>query len=799
MNTSMRGRLAAALSCLWLAACGGDGGGPPPTPPVKLPATVDITASSRASAGEASIFLAQSNTVDTTGLTFAWNWGDGNTGTSKLPVAQHTFAAIGDYVVTLTITNSAGDARTATRNVTVRNYGNTFGRLCTGDVYDGWCWQDTHVVPYGIHKWFFVDALHGWGVGENGTAVNTLDGGLTWFIQSSGTHTTDLLSDVRFLDTVHGIATSDAGALLRTDNGGLSWTRNAVGGLLQDTGWPTRIVRYDAGAIVLSQDNGSATSVTAVSRDGGATWASIPMLKPLVAGEDCWSVDLFTVKHSVGCTAAPTDVLFVANRANDTDLRTGAFVSATDGLLLGWETASGWNHAQGWATTDGGTTWTTFAAGGLPDNFDGVLRRVDATHAWIVDPYVNDWGWFGTPATAAYWTSDSGRTWTTVTPPADVDAGSAAGTMSTDVLSNGRLWFAAGNRIASTADGGATWQEATVAGESVEYDYLLLGRQSFQAGLHVTVVSWLDANHITVSANGRLYVTSDGGQHWVHPVGPDGRDVDNYYTAVAFTDAKHGVMALDDGAVKVTTDGGQTWARQDIPTNQGMPVALHFNSATDGWMMMGGQLSHSTDGGTTWNVPTTPQPITGLVGMTWLDNTVGWAWTPTSFWRTGDGGTTWDPIGLRPPGGEPIASVAFSSPTTGVLFNAAGTLMRSVDGGAWTPIAGPGFSGRLVHTRGHVLWIVSDAVARSTDDGATWTPVAVPPAAFDDIAFSDDLHGWLISSDGTIAATTDGGTTWTPTLVGRYVRATSLFVLDNYTAWVGTADGQLLATSTGGH
>jgi len=51
------------------------------------------------------------------GLTYAWNFGDGATGSG--PVANHTYAAPAVYVVTLTVTDKHGGTSNATGQVTV--------------------------------------------------------------------------------------------------------------------------------------------------------------------------------------------------------------------------------------------------------------------------------------------------------------------------------------------------------------------------------------------------------------------------------------------------------------------------------------------------------------------------------------------------------------------------------------------------------------------------------------------------------------------------------------------------------
>jgi photosystem II stability/assembly factor-like uncharacterized protein len=68
----------------------------------------------------------------------------------------------------------------------------------------------------------FVDANHGWAVGNLGNIIATTNGGTTWASQGAGSTTEDLYS-VSFYDINNGWVVGNNGALLQTTNGGMSW------------------------------------------------------------------------------------------------------------------------------------------------------------------------------------------------------------------------------------------------------------------------------------------------------------------------------------------------------------------------------------------------------------------------------------------------------------------------------------------------------------------------------------------------------------------------------------------------
>ena len=67
----------------------------------------------------------------------------------------------------------------------------------------------------------FVDAQHGWAVGDSGTILATGADGAGWTQQSS--QSPKALNGVHFVDARHGWAVGDGGTILATGDGGATW------------------------------------------------------------------------------------------------------------------------------------------------------------------------------------------------------------------------------------------------------------------------------------------------------------------------------------------------------------------------------------------------------------------------------------------------------------------------------------------------------------------------------------------------------------------------------------------------
>jgi photosystem II stability/assembly factor-like uncharacterized protein len=118
-------------------------------------------------------------------------------------------------------------------------------------------------------------------------------------------------------------------------------------------------------------------------------------------------------------------------------------------------------------------------------------------------------------------------------------------------------------------------------------------------------------------------------------------------------------------------------------------------------------------------------------------------------WRTEDGGFSWSAL----PGAAPAVSGVFLG-RDGLALAAAGRgrILRSLAGGTdWTEVRPVGEKRifRFNFVGGRTAYAVGDAtLLRSDDSGETWTELDVPAQWWDDVAFVDEQHGWLVGGGG---------------------------------------------------
>lgn len=548
-----------------------------------------------------------------------------------------------------------------------------------------------------------VSATQAWAVGEHGTIVHTDDGGATWRRQRSGT--TEPLNAVSFIDPLNGVAMGNVN--LFTRDGGVTWKRGsgAVG-----TVYGVEMATAQRGFATVSADFIYRTV------DGGATWTRQNM--PVFIGR----VQFFDPLNGV---ASGAGIL----RTTDGGVTWTRVPGATGGPFFinfneGW-TVSG-DEAR--HTVDGGVTYT---AQTVPDNtWANDEHFADAEHGWAVGANSN-----------IIATDDGGATWVTQLGGLGTGIANRYPLNAVDFADASR-GLAVGNcgTILSTANGGDSW------------------RQRFSGSCTLTAdIAATDADHLwAAQTDGEVLRTVDGGRHWRRFMLPTADLSGGYLGGVDFVSDREGWVVSSAGSVGDqfvfhTTDGGRTWEQQG-PHESANLFAI---DSVDGRTIVavgyaccvGPVITRSTDGGATWAVlPAQLSPYGGRFrAVQFATPDVGWiSGDSGALLKTTDGGATWkqqDPLGLYQSYATYL-DLAFVDERTGwVAVHDAGAdsyLLHTTDGGlTWQKQQLPIESvARVVASPGGVVWASGlDALARSSDEGTTWT-VERPAgrAAYDGLA-----------------------------------------------------------------
>jgi len=286
--------------------------------------------------------------------------------------------------------------------------------------------------------------------------------------------------------------------------------------------------------------------------------------------------------------------------------------------------------------------------------------------------------------------------------------------------------------------------------------------------------------------------------------------------ATAFVDPQVGYLLLRDGNVLRTTDGGQTFGRGTaIPGTRAssggggaLPADAIFTSPTAGIVFIAGTTTayRTTDAGASWtpaslNVPGNVQRVRAVspttfyafgpgtllrsddAGVTWAtrgaDATITGIGCATEnlcllttdrgdrVYRTDDGGITSTPITAST---APIYAAGFASVTRAVAAGAGGATVVSDDAGVnYTPVGGDiGGSFRFGLRLGpapNIAFALGAAgqIARTTDNGVTWTAINVATSAdLRDASFTSADAGYVLDARGGLLRTTNGGASWQP-------------------------------------
>lgn len=768
------------ISAALLSACGGGGdAGPAPVveAPTAIPSELSINATALSDVMSGTAFT--SNAAALSGLSHLWIFGDGSTSGEASP--KHDYAKVGDYEVSLRVTNSAGASKEVKFKLSVNNRAHVRGLVCSAANDGGWCWQQPRPTGTSREDYFFLDAQTGWSVGDNGEIFKTADGGKTWARQDSGLRTR--LLAIAFADANSGWAVGEFGAVLRSTDGGKTWSQQALG--LSDSGMRLRVI--DANTAVAYSSYGY--SRVRRTTDGGKTWTEASFT-PTEVGSDgtLWSFDGNTLKKSADGGATSSTLYTGSGYSERFQLLSPQLLFLRNFSAI-WDSATSRyiNKLTLRRSTDGGASWTSYEAQGLIDadlNYSGPGEVVfqDADRGFLV------------AGAAIYRTADGGRNWTKLGVPS-----TGSWSYSSARVFAGGVLYRKSNAYDSkdhfiSEDGGSSWQRIATPTSEGLYDY---------SPRRLGAKSWLWVK------GDQAYLSQDGMQSWTQVGGVSSEVAQRSLVAAWFFDAKRGLALNASGELQETSNGGLVWTtklKNLAATGYGGSEFQFLANGSKGWLLAGdGKIYRSTDGGASWATPLMGRYT--ISAFHFVDENNGFA--QASDQNTGkswllassDGGASWSE---RAELGATGSALQFGSDKKGVIVGYGGRILATDDGGkTWVArFSGTAASlNRVLFSDASTVWALGESgtVLKSLDAGQTWTRVNVGATQrLNSIRFVDAQQGWIVGEGGTVLFTRDGGQTWVPQNAGTQKSLQRVYAVDARSAWISGGEGTLLATGTGG-
>jgi len=552
------------------------------------------------------------------------------------------------------------------------------------------------------------------------------------------------LNRVRFIDARRAIAVGAYGTVLRTEDAGATWTRAESGAeaSLQGVavGGQTAIAVGERGTILRSTD-------------AGATWARIaPVadveLRDIAIAANGWAIAVgaggaVLTSRDGGATwsrqASPTtETLRGAVFVHDS-----VVVAVGDGGVI----IASSNGGSSWITRSS-TTSVQLRAVAFSDNAHGVAvggddRRWRSQNMILV-------------------TGDGGITWTRAVSPVKLRlyAVSAQGGAFSAVGEEGTLlrgekfgaswkrdttasggWFGsvaladnvglvtgAGGRILRSERGGS-WKPVNAGPKQVSGQIQSIAHPSTNVVLVATGAQGPKARE-------NIFRSVDGGATFTKSKSDSAGTV----IFIGMRDSLMGIAVGQWGTVLRTVDAGATWKKVAIDSKRNLRMIAFADTATA--VIVGAFARGSDSPGSEW-----------------------------AMFRTTDAGRSWSPV--RTGSHAILGGVAFRGHKLGFAVGAAGTILRSRDGGAtWTRIE-QGITRTILRR----IAILDDnnviiageegIVLRSTDAGSTWTKVETGVTThFQDMRFTNDRYGVAVGFGDRAILTADGGLHWSPVRLG---------------------------------
>ncbi|HNW90528.1 MAG TPA: YCF48-related protein [Bacteroidales bacterium] len=375
---------------------------------------------------------------------------------------------------------------------------------------------------------FFITALIGIAVGDNGQILKTTDGGETW--EKKISNETGNLTSVYFYDTNNGYATTSSySTTLITSDGGNSWSYKNTGG------------KDFSSLYFLSTSNGFAVGGSGIFKttDAGANW--IPLFSDQYIPA---SKILFTDNENGYALGHKGYILKTTNGGKNwadikigtqnTGFRTMYFQNSNSGLLID-------NNDIIYQTNDAGKNW--LKQGSLPKN-----KSINAFHFFDTNSMT-----LCTNNGSIFKTINKGKDWTEKTFDLDENFYDICFTGRDTGYVVGRLGI-----FIKTYDGEQTWLPAPL-----------------DSRMPVHGVFFIDGLHGYTIVDDKIQKTTDGAVSWTNFEIES--ETSLQLNDVFFSDKNTGYVVGQKGLILKTEDAGIHWKIQNSGTRHDLITICSYN------------------------------------------------------------------------------------------------------------------------------------------------------------------------------------------------------------------------------
>lgn len=612
-----------------------------------------------------------------------------------------------------------------------------------------WIYDATYPTAQALWGVKFISTSEGWVVGSSGTILHTVDGGVNWEAQESGTG--QVLKAVTFVNNQKGWVVGHGGTIMWTRDGGRHWT--AVRSSSQQL--------EEKGPVILG--SGSQSALLKVyflnEREGWVGGEEGFLLHTRDGGEHWEQGALFSLAPITGIH----------------------YIDAQ----IGWILAGG----QVYRTDDGGKEWQAAA---LPISPFGASGGYDwAGELFFLNEKI---GWAVVDRSTVFRTEDGGKTW----------LGTYLGDTATTLAFAGeKSGCVGGSNLLCTEDGGQSWASRLAVdadGSVIEGRYLNIQGMSFADAK----TGWAVGGTGSVGgSNMQMFKTVDGGKSW--------RMLSRQSYGTYFVDAKvgwnvQGGLAMSSWIVR-TDDGGDTWKDQKQLADDSTARFFFINPMT-GWaagerwgqqrggggVILGFFILHTGDGGKTWDTQFEEPAgeyndiFDRLNDIYFIDPKVGWVvGSKGRIYHTQDGGKHWvlrkshtdfslDKIHFIDAKRGWVAGMKFNDSATEFIDNpdATGIVLHTDNGGKdwkiqwkkrvdYMSLVGLHF---VDDKSGWVAGMTTEfggtcLVLRTNDGGKTWKEKELTGIEPRRLHVLNRNRAAVITEDNHVVLTRDGGKTWT--------------------------------------